>query len=139
MSGLGISITNSPLSKPSDKNNFDLNQDIIIDEWDELFLNVLKVPEITPSKQESRINFLNRRETLFQEILTSKGYKLIGRICHFSQDAFYFNSEVETLLKECIDIQKKTQNSLALSGLNKLILACNKALSVNSGIWLVSD
>ena len=139
MGGLGIVITNTPFNKPSDGENFDLDQDISIDQWDELFLNVLKVPEITPYKDNSRNDFLDRRERLFQEILTSKGYEMLGRICHFSQDAFFAPIKVSKLLEECLDIQRKTNSELALSALESLIFACNEALKVKSGIWLISD
>lgn len=136
---LGIAVTKSPFKKPSDEENFDLAQDVTIEEWDELFLNVLEVQDITLHKDESRIDFLDRRERLFQEILISKGYEMLWRICHFSMDAFYAHSEVEKLLEECLRLQQKTQNVLALSGLKKLIFASNKAHRVKSGIWLVSD
>jgi hypothetical protein len=111
---LGIAIAKSPFGKPTDDENFDIGQDISLDEWDELFLNVLEVPEITPNNGESRKDFLDRREKLFQEILTSKGYEMLGRICHFSQDAFFAVAEVKKLLEECLNLQQKTQNECAL-------------------------
>lgn len=139
MAGLSIAITNSPFRKPSDQKNFDIDQEISIDEWDELFLNFLKVPDITPRNNESRKDFLDRRERTFQEILTSKGYEMLGRICHFSRDAFFAPTEMGKLLEECVDAQQKTQNEYALTALEKLIFACNEALRVKNGIWLVAD
>jgi hypothetical protein len=136
---LDIVITKSPFTKPIDQENFDLNRYISIDEWHELFQNVLGVPEIERHISEDRVVFLVRRETLFKENMTSKGYEMLGRIWYILRDAYYLPSEIDKLLKECLEIKQKTQNELALSALENLIFACGKALKVRSGIWLVSD
>lgn len=137
--GLDIVITNSPLRKPSDKENFDLGRQIGVDEWHNLFYSVLNVPELKVNEYESSADFLQRREKSFHEYLTNKGYEMLGRIWYIFRDSFYKPSEIDILLKECIDVQQKTQNTLALMALENLIYACNEAIRVKSGIWLISD
>lgn len=136
---LDIVVTKSPLTKPSDEENFDIGRYISVDEWHELFHNVFGVPEIERPIDEDRVAFLERRERLFKENLTSKGYEMLGRIWYILRDVYYLPSEIDKLLEECLEIQQKTQNELALSALQNLIFACNKALKVKSGVWLVSD
>ncbi len=136
---LDIAVTKSPFSKPSDKENFDTGRYICIDESDDLFLIVLEVPEIERHKGENRKDFLYRREKLFQENLTIKGYEMLGRIWDYFRDAFYLPSEVSKLLEECLEVQQKTRNELASSALKSLIFGCNEALKANNGIWFISD
>lgn len=137
--GLDIVVTKSPFSKPGDKENFDTGREISIDEWYELFHNVLEVPEIKRHDVETSSDFLVRREISFQEDMISKGYEMMGRIWYIFRDVFYLPSEVNKLLEECLEIQQKTKNELVLSALENLIFACNQALKVKSGIWLISD
>ncbi len=137
---LDITITKSPFGKPIDKENFDTGRWIEIDEWQQLFENVLQAPvEVQRFKDETRADFLVRKERLFKEHLTNNGYEMLGRIWYHLRDAFYAQSEVIKLLEECLSIKQKTQNKLALSALESLIFACNEAIQVKSGIWLVSD
>lgn len=138
--GLGISVENDPEGSRTDEQNFSTHQEIEIDEWEDLFQNVLHAPvEIERLADEDRVAFLDRQERLFQEDLTSKGYEMLGRIWYIFRDAFYAPSEVDKLLKECLELRQKTENKNALSALEKLIFACHEALKVKSGIFLVCD
>jgi hypothetical protein len=136
---LSIAVTKSPFSKPSDEENFDIDQEIYLDEWEELFRNVLEVPEIKIHEGESSADFVDRQERSFQEYLMTKGYPMLGRIWFIYRDAFYDPSDVNKLLAECLELQQKAANEPALSTLKKLIFACREALRVKSGIWLISD
>jgi hypothetical protein len=138
--GLGISVENDPESSHTDEQNFSTHQEMEIDEWEDLFQNVLHAPiEIERLAGEDRAAFLDRREGLFQEDLTGKGYEMLGRIWYYFSDAFYAPSEVDRLLKECIELRQTTENKNALSALEKLIFACHEALKVKSGIFLCCD
>lgn len=138
--GLDISIQNDPLGGKTDEQNFYTGQRIWFDEWHELFQNVLHAPiEIKPNKGESFLDFEARREKLVQEDLTSKGYEMLGRIWYIFSDAFFAPSEVDKLLKECMELQQKTESEKALSALEKLIFACHEALKVKSGVFLTCD
>lgn len=136
---LDIAITKTPVRKPVDSENFDTGRYIGVDEWYELFHKTLKIPEISPNQDESFIDFENRRKRLFQDNMTNKGYKMLGRIWYYFSDAFYDSSEVSRLLEECLEIQKFTQSAQSKSAIENLIFACNEALKVKSGIWLISD
>jgi hypothetical protein len=136
---LDIAVTKSPFAKPSDKANFDTGRQIYLDEWDELFRNVLEVPEVKRHVDEDYNNYAERQKTLFQENLANKGYEMLGRIWFIYSNVFYTPSEINKLLTACKEIKQKTKNALALSALESLIFACNEALKVKSGIWLVSD
>jgi hypothetical protein len=137
---LDIAVTKSPFRKPTDNENFDIGRCLEIDEWQQLFENVLQAPvEIERFENEDPSNLLIRKERLFQEDLTNKGYEMLGRIWYYFRDVFYTPSEVTELLAECLKIQQRTQNKFALSALESLIFACNEAIKVNSGIWLISD
>lgn len=117
-----------------------LNQWIESDEWEELFQNVLHAPiDIEQIEGEPYLEFEDRQKRLFQEDLTGKGYEMLGRIWDILSDAFFAPSEVDKLLKECLEIQQKTENKNALSALEKLIFACHEALKVKSGIFLACD
>ena len=109
-------------------------------EWEELFFNALKVPE-----WENRIEgedmgaYYDRQKKLFQENLRNKGYEMLGRIWDMYDDAIYWPSEINQLLRECLEVQKITQNTFALSAIEKLISACHQALLIKSGLCLSSD
>ena len=137
--GLGIAIAVSPQGKPSDHQNFNLDREISIDEWEALFHTELQVPDLLATEGESFNEFENRRAVTFQTIMSEKGYKMFGRICYIFRDVFYQPSEVRELLDECLRLKETTSDSLAVTALTSLIEACHQALRVNSGIWLVSD
>jgi hypothetical protein len=137
--GLGIVITTRPVSVPSDEKNFDFPQEIGIEEWEQLFLTDLAIPEPERRGDEDGNEYLKRWETSFKELMATKGYMLLGRIWHYNRDVFYRPSEIRGLLEDCSRLMQKGVSELGNSMLNKLTLACNEALKINSGIWLISD
>ncbi len=140
MARLSIAVENDPLNDQINEQNFGTSRLIECDEWEDLFHNVLQAPvEIERLKGEDRAAYLDRRERLFQEYLSGKGYEMLGRIWYIFRDVFYAPSEVDKLLRECLDVQQKTESKPALSALEKLIFGCNEALRVNSGVFLGCD
>ena len=138
--GLGIAVVNDPENAHTDEQNFNTHQELYEDEWEDLFKNVLGVPfDIERRAGEESAAFLDRVERLFREDLTDKGYQMLGRIWYLFSDVFYAPSEVDKLLKECLEVQQKTESPNALSALEKLISASQAALKVRSGIFLVCD
>ena len=138
--GLGVSVKSDPENYRVDEQNFSAHQEIGIDEWEDLFQNVLHAPiELERLVGEDRTAFLDSRESLFQEDLTNKGYEMLGRIWYVFRDTFFTPSEVKKLLEECMEIRQKTENKKALSALEKLIYACHEALKAKSGIFLACD
>lgn len=140
MATLGISVEKSLQSDRTDEENFYTGRWIEFDEWEDLFQNALHAPvELERLEGEDRADFLARREKLFREDLTNKGYGMLSRIWYIFRDTFYAPSEVDKLLAECLDVQQKTESQNALSALEKLIFACHEALKVKSGVFLCSD
>ena len=137
--GLGIAITNSPVSKSMDDENFNLHREIGIEEWEALFLGDLNLPEPTRHEGEDREEFHARWEKSFKQAVAEKGYKLLGRIWHYNRDVFYRPEEVRDLRNECLVLKDHIRSDLGNSMLKNIIFACDEALRVNSGIWLVSD
>lgn len=138
--GLGISVTNDPENAHTDEQNFSTRRELELDEWDELFINVLHAPvEIERLADEDRAAFLNRREKLFREDMEAKGYGMLGRMWYVFRDTYYSPTEAGKLLEECLEIRRRTETPKALSALEKLIYACHEALRVKSGIFLACD
>ncbi len=138
--GLSIAVTKNPDGKwDGNKSDYGIGN-IEADEWDELFVNVLQSPREVPNiKGETSHQWSIRMEKAFKEGLAHKGYTMLGRIWGYYEDAEFLPSDVTQLLAECLELQKKTQDEKALSALRKLILACNGALKINSGISLRCD
>jgi hypothetical protein len=140
MATLDISVMKNPEHEQTDEEHFYTGRWIEFYEWEDLFQNVLHAPvDLERLEGESRPDYLSRREKLFREALTNKGYEMLSRIWYIFRDTFFAPSEVNKLLGECLELQEKTQNPKALSALEKLISASQAALKVNSGIFLASD
>lgn len=138
---LDIAVKKNPFGE-WDESKGDHHTDLGIepDEWEQLFFNVLQAPQdVIYFDGEDMSEYYKRRERLFQENLKNKGYEMLGRIWYIYRDASYLPSEINKLLEECLEVQKKTNNVPALSALKKLIIGCNKALEIGSGLRLLSD
>lgn len=138
--GLSIAVTKNPVGKwNGNKSDYGVGN-IEADEWDELFINTLHSPqEVSNIEGETSLQWNIRMKRAFHQALADKGYVMLGRIWRYYTDADYLPSDVSQLLAECLELQNKTQNKEALSALKKLILACNGALKINSGITLRGD
>lgn len=116
-----------------------LNLDIEPDEWEELFFHVLNAQWEERIEGEDTVEYYKRQEQIFKQNLKTIGYEMLGRIWDIYRDAEYLPSEIGKLRAECTKLQRKTKNIAALSALNKLIFACNKAQKTGSGLRLLSD
>ena len=66
-------------------------------------------------------------------------YPKLGRIWDTYIDVSYQPQEVGHLRDACLRVKASTSNPVALKGLDKLIAACNEALSGGLGLSLVSE
>ncbi len=102
------------------------------------FLN-LKLPK---AKQLENENYAEYEERLKNEHINAakeKGYEMLGRIWYWYQNVSYLPSEVNQLLKECLKFKEYSVNENQITAANKLIVVCNEALKISSGIFLASD
>lgn len=120
----------------------DYHSDLGIDavEWEKLFFDSLGAPKWEIFTEGEDVNqYYERQKTLFQKVLTNKGYPMMGRIWRIYQDVEYYPFEISQLLSECIEIQEAIDDPKAHATLDKLISACADALKTNSGLVLLSD
>jgi hypothetical protein len=55
------------------------------------------------------------------------------------EDCEYLPHEVLKLCEECFGLQGHINNADAVEGLRKLVIACNEAGKIGSGLVLLSD
>jgi hypothetical protein len=70
----------------------------------------------------------------FQEAIPD--YPLLARMWNQHEDAFYTPDEIDSLRFECLSVQSKATNALALKGLETLIRWCNEASKGNLGLFM---
>ncbi len=99
----------------------------------------IKLSPIEKIEGESYINRQERLKQMYFEAAKKRGYKMLGRIWYFYDDAIYLSSEINQLLEECLKLKDKARNSGQSAAVDKLIIACNEALKTESGIFLGSD
>ncbi len=109
-------------------------------DFDELqnFLN-LKLP---PAKQLESENWAEYEERLKNEhlkVAKEKGYEMLGRIWYWYENVSYLPAEINSLFQECLKLKSNAQNSDQIAAMEKLIIACNEACKISSGIFLASD
>lgn len=73
------------------------------------------------------------------DALATAGYPMLGRIRSMYEATIYKREEVARLHAECLDLQGKTHNALALEGLQTLIQACDEASNHEMGLYMASD
>jgi hypothetical protein len=136
---LDIVITNTPDAEFPAETDQNLSFWIEIEEWEKLYLTDLKIPEPERREAEDGDNYLKRWERSFKKLMAKKGYPLLGHIWHYNRDIFYPADEIGELVRECSKLLPTIESELGRSALNKLMCACEEALKVESGIWLVAD
>lgn len=55
------------------------------------------------------------------------------------EDAFYAPEEIDDFRRECLSVQSKTENAMALKGLDKLICGCDEASKDKLGLFMAYD
>ena len=66
-------------------------------------------------------------------------YPLLARMWNEYEDAFYAPDEIDNLRNECLSVKSKTEDTIALKGLDKLIRCCNLAIKENIGLFMAGD
>jgi hypothetical protein len=108
------------------------------DHWGSLFFDVLNCPEADPYIPGEDINeHTERFRRKFQRHLSD--LPMLGRMWEFYNDAWYAPEEITPLRGECLRVQARTSNPLALEGLGLLIRGCDEASAVGLGLFLAAD
>ncbi len=98
--------------------------------------------KLSPTKQCEDEDYGNYQERLKNECLKAakeKGYEMLGRFWFWYDDAIYFSSEIIQLREECLKVKSNSQNSALITGMNKILNACDEALKTDSGIYFGCD
>jgi hypothetical protein len=107
-------------------------------EWSALFHDVLHANDRDPLVPGEAIDkWSERQRTRFQNSILE--YPMLGRIWDTYIDVHYQPGEVSQLRDECLRVKSSTSNSIAISGLDKLIAACDDALKDRLGLSLLSE
>jgi len=107
---------------------------VTYDEWYAIYFDVLKIgqPAISRSDDDSR--------TIVGEFSGDVlGYPMLSRIRGYLYDATFEANEVSELREECDTLLTQTSLDTAVSGLQKLIFICDRALEENLSIYLMCD
>ena len=108
------------------------------DGWHALFFNVLGCPEAEAwAPGEDAVKLLERNRERFQRALP--GYPMLRRIWFPYRDVWYAPEEVGHLRAECLRVKAIAASPPALEALGQLLRACDEALRVNSGVFLVAN
>jgi len=67
------------------------------------------------------------------------GFSMLSRIRGPFHDAVFEADEVNALRQECLQVQPKTSNSMALEGMRKLLLICDRAQDLGLSVYLISN
>jgi len=114
-----------------------LGEGLLASEWVSLFEDVLECPAVQPlSDFEDRATWEQRQGERYKEALPR--FPMLARIWHTYIDAYFNEKEVIPLRAECLELCA-TSNPLASKALNKLLTACDKAISGRVGLYLASD
>jgi hypothetical protein len=109
------------------------------DEWEAIFYFELMgyCPFVSRAKPVDTKTWHDLWKRGFQEAIPD--YPLLARMWNAYEDAFYAPEEIENLRIECLRVQTKTENVLALKGLDKLLKCCDKAVKENIGLFMACD
>lgn len=109
-------------------------------EWIALFRDVLKCPmgidQPLGSGEDTR-EWRERNRLRFQQAIPH--YPMLGRIWDTYSDVIYTPAETGHLRDECLRVKTGTSDAVAIRGLDKLIHACDEALTDGIGMYLSSD
>jgi hypothetical protein len=109
-------------------------------EWDAIFYDTLNCPvaiEEPTLPDESEEEWQERFSWKFQQAIPE--YPKLGEIWNPSFYISYEPEEVEPLRSECQKVRAVSSNESALSGLGKLLAACEEASKLGYGILLIPD
>ena len=67
------------------------------------------------------------------------GFPMLSRIRGPFHDAVFEADDVNALRQECLQVQSRTANPLALAGIKTLLLICDRAQNLKLSIYFVSN
>ena len=66
-------------------------------------------------------------------------FPMLYRIDDMYEDVVYTEHEAKDLRNECLRVKEIREGQTEIGGLDKLLYACEKAMSKNYGIYMASD
>ena len=107
-------------------------------EWTAIFRHTLKAGERDSVLPDEDIDsWSERQRERFKASLPA--YPMLGRVWDTYIDVKYEPDEINALRDECNKIKATTSNPLAVSGLDKIISACDQAIEIGGGILLLAE
>jgi hypothetical protein len=109
-------------------------------EWLAIFFDALKLDKSDYDEMEARRAALGQPKSLLA-VLDEEvpGFPMLSRIHGPFYDAVFEANEVSALREECLQVKHRTSNPLALEGIRKLLLVCDRAENLQLSIYLVSN
>lgn len=114
---------------------------LLLEEWVQLYSKVSGVPGDFPINRGSLTldEYDDALAGAFQASVSEKGYRMLGRIWTIYQDVVFLPQEISELQNECAQLSRGCRDEMARSGLEKLLVGCEKARTLDSGLLLSSD
>lgn len=105
-------------------------------EWGELFYDILKCPH-PPQFQGDMSTYQERRSEEFRKALPRN--PMLARIFDMFADAWYRPEEIAALRAECVQVRDEGVAAETPEALQKLLVACDEALKMGTGLYLACD
>ena len=130
------------LGSPETDDYYSLRLDLEGLEWAALFYDTLRCPMARDNPYNPEIDrdsraWIERYGQKFRRAILE--YPLLGRNCSIHIYVKYEAHEVDRLQEECLRVKSICVDELALSGINKLLLACAEASKGKLGLLLAPD
>ena len=131
--GFGVDGKTSPADHPVDLH-------ITYQEWLAIFFDALGLDKSDYDEMAAKRAALGQPKSLLA-VLDEEipGFPMLSRIRGPFHDAVFEANEVGALREECLQVQNRTSNPLALEGIRKLLLICDRAQNLKLSIYLVSN
>ena len=139
---MSLSIMKNPGEDKWDAAAGDYNLDFVIEGKDfDAIQRVIDVsfPPTERLENEGYDDYEKRLKERYLSAASEKGYPLLGRIWDWYDDAVYLSSDVARLRDECLKAQSESRAPEIVGAMNKLMTACERALALNSGIFVGAD
>lgn len=110
------------------------------EEWGGLFYETLNCPRATVepfSRGEDTVQWRERYKLKFQQAMPE--YPMLSRMWDLFEYASYRPDEIPQLREECLRVKVNAANEKALAALAKLVMACDEASKLSSGLLFVPD
>lgn len=133
--GFGVHGESSPVDQPVDLR-------LTYQQWLAIYLDALDLDK--PRYEEWAAQRVVMGEERVVSLLTEfdeqiPGFPMLSRIRGPFYDAVFEADDVTALRQECLQVQNRTANPLALAGIKTLLLICDRAQNLKLSIYFVSD